>query len=223
MRYLAYAVIVLAIVALATLVWLPLATRLTSHTAESTAEVYAPDDEPPEPAELGEPVLTRVLAVAEDGTRAELRQAIAPGQLIGRYYVGDGTGFNLLLTLRIDATFDLTWTGCLGVYGTAKGTWAIDSDGVASTTTQATGIIERSGLGRLQIVTFAGHILLVEELGRKLFDAFGPSPDTCLHRKAARTVIREAWKRLPVNMAALGDDGPIEHGPQPRVIQPGNK
>jgi hypothetical protein len=43
--------------------------------------------------------------------------------LAGKYYMGDGLGFNQSLTLAQDGTFDCRWTGCLGEYGKCSGTW----------------------------------------------------------------------------------------------------
>lgn len=45
--------------------------------------------------------------------------------LVGEYYQGDGTGVNWTLKLLGDHEFSFTWTGCLGTYGEANGTWQV--------------------------------------------------------------------------------------------------
>lgn len=46
-----------------------------------------------------------------------------PAELVGRYDCGDGLGYNLHLELAQDGTYTCRWTGCLGQYGSAAGTW----------------------------------------------------------------------------------------------------
>jgi hypothetical protein len=41
------------------------------------------------------------------------------------YYRGDGLGENLNLTLLSGGHYVLTWSGCLGWYGAAAGTWRV--------------------------------------------------------------------------------------------------
>jgi hypothetical protein len=140
----------------------------------------APNDpptslDPPESGAQEPTTLTRVLAIADDGGRTETQAPVPRSRLVGRYFTGDGTGFNLKLDLRADGSFDLTWTGCLGVYGTASGTWALDPDGVSTTTAKADGLLATRPLDRLRVANLGGHYLLVQESSRDLFDEFGPA------------------------------------------------
>ncbi len=44
--------------------------------------------------------------------------------LVGEYYLGDGLGLNWTLSVKPDHTFSFAWTGCLGEYGAAEGSWS---------------------------------------------------------------------------------------------------
>src|SRR5256885_11168593 len=49
--------------------------------------------------------------------------AAADPALVADYYAGDGLGYNLSFSLRKNSSFECTWSGCGGVYGTASGWW----------------------------------------------------------------------------------------------------
>jgi hypothetical protein len=134
-----------------------------------------------------------VIAVAEDATQIEVKEAVDPARLAGRYYVGDGTGYNLDLNLGADGTFDCTWRGCLGVYGTSAGTWALGPDGVTVTAVRSDGMLQEKPLDRLRVATFQGHYLLVRESYLDLFEKWGPTRGSCLHQEAAGAVIDLQW------------------------------
>ena len=143
--------------------------------------------EPSEPGgeDLGVPT-TRVIAVAEDGSRAEVGVALTPDRLAGRYAFGM-LGFSLALDLRADGQFDLQEGGCLGVYGTASGGWHLDPDGVALVTTRADGVLAERPPGRMAVATLGGRYLLVAESDRDLFIKGGPSRVILLDPLAVRT------------------------------------
>lgn len=152
----------------------------------------------PDPPDSGAQVIeteTLVIAVADDGTRSEVRQTVNGARLAGRYFSGDGTSCNLDLNLRHDGTFEVVWTGCLGVYGTCAGVWSIDDKGVATTVTRAEGMYERRGFDKLQLATLNGHYLLVQESFRDLFDKYPPSHGSCFHQLAAEPALDAAFKR----------------------------
>jgi hypothetical protein len=46
----------------------------------------------------------------------------------GKYYLGDGLGANLCLTLRDDGTYEFIWRGCMGTYAQGKGTVSTQQD-----------------------------------------------------------------------------------------------
>src|SRR2546423_13368242 len=43
----------------------------------------------------------------------------------GNYYRGDGTGYNIYLTLKEKGKYMAEWHGCLGKYGEAAGQWTL--------------------------------------------------------------------------------------------------
>jgi hypothetical protein len=45
--------------------------------------------------------------------------------LTGKYYQGDGLGWNLYLTLSPTGGYEIAETGCLGEYGRAHGNWTL--------------------------------------------------------------------------------------------------
>ena len=51
-----------------------------------------------------------------------------PKDVAGQYFLGDGLGLNCSLLLTRDGRFKYVWTGCLGEYGRAKGTWKLEGD-----------------------------------------------------------------------------------------------
>jgi hypothetical protein len=177
--------------------------------------------DPPESGAQEPVTLTRVIAVAADGTQIETRATVDRGRMAGRYFTGDGTGYNLRLDLRADGSFDMTWTGCLGVYGTASGTWAMDERGIALNATQADGLFATRPLGRLLVASLDRHYLLVDESFRDLFDKYGPSHASCLHQKAAEAPVEAAHARAIDNAVrrVVNPTGPsgaaAEPGPEP--------
>src|SRR5262249_7592960 len=58
----------------------------------------------------------------EKGTLEAPRNAKA---VAGSYYRGDGTGYNIYLTLDADGKYKAEWRGCLGKYGEASGQWTL--------------------------------------------------------------------------------------------------
>lgn len=42
-------------------------------------------------------------------------------QIVGKYYLGRGLGFNFTLTINPSGTFSYAWQGCLGIYAEASG------------------------------------------------------------------------------------------------------
>lgn len=57
----------------------------------------------------------------------------------GEYYRGDGLGVNWSLHLHDDHTFAFVWTGCVGRYGEAGGTWRDQRNTVHLTPTTVSG------------------------------------------------------------------------------------
>ncbi|HJZ92758.1 MAG TPA: hypothetical protein VKE40_17930 [Gemmataceae bacterium] len=149
----------------------------------------------PDPGREAEAPNTRVLAIAEDGSRSEAREALTPEVLAGQYYEGDGLGHNLNLELRTDGSFESSLHGCLGMLGTTAGRWALGPDGVTVTITRADGKFQSEPLGGMRVVTLRGHYLLVQESFLDLFEKLGPERRTCLHQEAAKPALQAEMTR----------------------------
>ena len=81
-------------------------------------------------------------------------------RLAGSYYRGDHLGYNVTLNLVADGTYSSTWTGCLGVYGTASGHWKIRGDDLVLTPATEAGLM-KGHLTVLKIRRSNGHFELL--------------------------------------------------------------
>ncbi|MFO0941408.1 MAG: hypothetical protein U0930_11635 [Pirellulales bacterium] len=79
--------------------------------------------------------------------------ALIDQSFVGSYYCGDGLGFNQVLDLNTDGTFNCSWHGCLGDYGSTTGIWGRKEQHVYLATRTASGMFETSPLSDLGIVT----------------------------------------------------------------------
>jgi hypothetical protein len=139
---------------------------------------------------------TAVTVFSLDGTTRVEARLLAPSRLAGEYYVGDGAGYNLHLDLKAGGQYECTWTGCLGVYGTASGTWSVNNLGLSLSAARSEGLLRERPLDRLGIVAFGGHYLLLQEDFRDLFQKWGPGPGVCFHKGEARKFLNdEFWRR----------------------------
>lgn len=77
-------------------------------------------------------------------------------ELVGRYFQGDGLGYNLELNLRADGTFTCEWTGCLGHYGSTSGTWLPSKDMIELDAEHASGTFETEPISNILIVRSQG-------------------------------------------------------------------
>ncbi len=109
--------------------------------------------------------------------------AAADPTLVADYSTGDGLGYNLSLSLREDTSFECTWTGCLGVYGTASGWWFRDNDRVRFVTREATEMLV-GYLNWADVVTGGAHPALVLSQDRDFYDQHGLSRYSALQRSA---------------------------------------
>ena len=55
---------------------------------------------------------------------------LSSAQVAGTYYQGDGLGMNWRLALRKDGSFAFKWQGCVGVYDSKSGRWALEEGSV---------------------------------------------------------------------------------------------
>jgi len=103
-----------------------------------------------------------------------------PKALAGHYYCGDGTGYNVDLTLGPDGAYTAEWQGCLGTYGQAAGTWKLVDGLVAFTPSKETDMM-RSHLRGLEVLKFQGHWILLStnKSRREFYDKWGVSAYSC--------------------------------------------
>jgi hypothetical protein len=83
-----------------------------------------------------------------------------PAELAGKYYQGDGLGFNLSLTLARDGTFDCLWTGCLGEYGKCSGKWWKTDERLVLRTKSKEGMFEDRPLADHKVAEHEGKTVL---------------------------------------------------------------
>ena len=142
-------------------------------------------------------VRTRLIVVSPDGSTNDAAQELKAAALVGEYRVGDGLGFNLRLIFKDDATFECTWTGCLGESGRSSGEWFIGEGGLNLNVAKADGMLEKQQLNHLQIVSFQNHYLLLKTEDRGWFDKHGPDTLCCFHQEGARQSLdNERMRRI---------------------------
>jgi hypothetical protein len=108
-------------------------------------------------------------------------KSVQASDIVGDYYVGDGLGYNIHLHLGADASYDATWTGCLGVYGTAKGTWRLESASIAFSPNEETEMMKEY-LTRLDVLDYLGELIMVDPKSSGYFLDRGPSPRVCFRK-----------------------------------------
>jgi hypothetical protein len=103
-----------------------------------------------------------------------------PKALAGHYYRGDGTGYNVDLTLGADGAYTAEWQGCLGTYGTAAGSWKLTDGLVVLTPSKETDMM-RDHLRGLEVLKFKGHwiLLTTNQSDRKFYDKWGITAYSC--------------------------------------------
>ena len=99
-------------------------------------------------------------------------------RLAGKWYRGDGTSYNVTLTLNRDSSYDAVWTGCLGTYGTARGTWHLDAAKLKFTPTEEKDMM-RNHLRTLDVLPDKRGFALVPPECRKHFDKWGSDTPYC--------------------------------------------
>lgn len=133
----------------------------------------------------------RVTVVSVDGTTSDVRERVSHRHLLGRYGRGDSLGYNLCLSLKDGGRFDCTWAGCVGLYGTCSGTWAIQESGLTLTSQRACGMFEHSPLDNLRILSVRDHYLLMQLRDEDWFAKHGADTYACFHRQEARKALED--------------------------------
>lgn len=100
--------------------------------------------------------------------------------LAGTYYTGDGTGYNIYLTLMADETYSATCKGCLGTYGESSGEWRTDGDRITFQSSRETDMM-RGHFKDLDILHFRDHwiFLPTDNQDRLGYEQFGVSRLCC--------------------------------------------
>jgi hypothetical protein len=110
--------------------------------------------------------------LAACATSVSLSAAIPAKRLAGKWYRGDGTGYNVTLTLNRDSSYDAVWTGCLGTYGTARGTWHLDATKLTFTPTEEKDMM-RNHLRTLDVLPDKRGFVLVPPKDGMYFKKWG--------------------------------------------------
>lgn len=100
----------------------------------------------------------------------------------GSYYCGDGTGYNVTLTLKDDGTYSGEWHGCLGKYGEASGTWKLSEKQIVLTPTKEKEMME-GHLKTLDVMKYKAGWIFVRADDRDFYDKHGVSRYSCFKKK----------------------------------------
>jgi hypothetical protein len=103
-------------------------------------------------------------------------------QLVGRWYRGDGTGYNIHLILKGNLTYSAEWTGCLGTYGKAHGKWALDKGVISFTPAEETDMM-KGHLKSLEVIREAHDIVLVPPEERESYKTSLTTNTYCCYRR----------------------------------------
>lgn len=125
------------------------------------------------------------LVAAGGAEEKEKGTAEAPSNskaVAGSYYRGDGTGYNIYLTLVEDGTYTAKWLGCLGEYGTASGRWALADKLIKFQPGKQTGNM-KGHLKSLDVLRYKGQWIFVPSDDRDFYDKHGVSPYSCFQKQ----------------------------------------
>jgi hypothetical protein len=100
----------------------------------------------------------------------------------GSYYCGDGTGYNVTVTLKEDGTYSGQWRGCLGIYGDASGSWKLSDRRIVLTPKKETGTMQ-GHLKILDVMKYKGDWIFVRSDDRDFYDKHGVSRYSCFQAR----------------------------------------
>lgn len=122
-------------------------------------------------------ILSTPGATLASPSKPHRRTSVPSSQAIaGKYYRGDGLGYNVSLTLQADGAYSAAWTGCLGEYGKASGQWTLARRKLVFAPTVETGMMRRH-LRTLEVLKSNGSWVLVptETRDRVFYKSWGVS------------------------------------------------
>jgi hypothetical protein len=111
---------------------------------------------------------------------------VAPTQqnLAGSYYRGDKLGYNVYLQLAPSGTYTARWEGCLGLYGTARGSWTLRDQLIVFHPAEETGMMKKH-LRQLHVVRQPlGAFAFVPDLHDSYYRQYGPDEYGAFHRQS---------------------------------------
>lgn len=100
----------------------------------------------------------------------------------GSYYCGDGTGYNVTLTLKGDGSYSGEWHGCLGKYGDAAGSWKLSDKRIILTPKKETDMMQ-GHLKTLDVLKYKGGWIFVRSDDRDFYDKYGVSRYSCFQKR----------------------------------------
>jgi len=101
--------------------------------------------------------------------------------VVGSYYRGDGTGYNICLTLKENGKYTAERHGCLGKYGEASGHWTLSDKRIAFKPAKEKDMM-KGHLKSLDVLKFKGQWILVPSDDREFYDKYGVSRYSCFQK-----------------------------------------
>jgi hypothetical protein len=117
-----------------------------------------------------------------DGVEKGVPEAPATPKIIaGTYYCGDGTGYNVTLTLKANGNYAGVWHGCLGTYGDASGSWKLSDKSIVLIPKKETGMMKEH-LKTLDVLKYKEGWIFVRTDDRSFYDKYGVSRSSCFQK-----------------------------------------
>ncbi len=98
--------------------------------------------------------------------------------LAGRYYCGDGLGYNVSLVLKDGGDYTAQWNGCLGKYGEAAGKWKLVETRIVLTPSDEKDMM-KGHLKTRDVLKFKGDWIFVRADDRAFYDKHGVTRYSC--------------------------------------------
>jgi hypothetical protein len=108
-------------------------------------------------------------------------------QLTGSYYRGDGLGYNVTVELKDAGDYTAAWHGCLGEYGTGKGSWSVAGTIITLKPTAETGAM-KGHLRQLHIVRKDDAFIFVPNLKNDYYRKYGPDAFSAFHKQKPKPI-----------------------------------
>ena len=125
------------------------------------------------------------LIVARAGDEKEKGTPAAPANakdVAGSYYRGDGTGYNIYLTLKENGKYTAEWHGCLGKYGEASGQWTLADKRVVFKPAKEKDMM-KGHLKSLDVLRYKGQWIFVPSDDREFYDKYGVTRYACFQKQ----------------------------------------